>query len=906
MSFVSYAQNFEDVMLWRALKHINNGFYIDVGANDPTELSVTRAFYEHGWHGINIEPVPYGYKKLFVERPRDVNLNLAVGKQSGIFPFYELSNKALSTFDKTLAQQHKINGLEVTEINIKTQTLNQVLEDHATGVEIHFMNIDVEGSEAEALQGLDLTRWRPWVILIESTLPTTSIPDFAEWESFLTSKLYEFVYFDGLNRFYVAKEHNDLAVHFKLPPNLFDQFVTAEQVADKAQINQLQKKIANTEDGYYKQAMESRQLHQKLVEIVSAIRSDNEAKDRVIQELRESHQNLIQEQIALRNQIVLKEQESYAKESVIQNFRSSPYFNFVHGPFRKLSFIYRFVTWPSSLRESWFKPHLGVLYQHPPISPSLPARYFRVDKLNKNAPAISIVTPSYNQGNFIERTIKSVVYQDYPKLEYIIQDGGSSDNTNAVIEKFRKRLKHFESRKDNGQAHAINMGFAHAAGEIMAYLNSDDALLPNTLVYVANYFAEHPEVDVVYGHRLIVDEDDKVIGDWIMPPHDGETLKWADYIPQETMFWRRGIWDKAGGQMDESFQFALDWDLLLRFQDAGAKFKRLPRYLSAFRVHGSQKTTAQIADLGERDFARLRLRALGREVDYQEIYKRIRMFLIRSVWHTNWHKLKIRTDRFLAKLHKENEPVEWYIPESKYFISVHKAGTSLFTHVLRQADELIHVDYETMIFDNQLDKAITFHKYGYIYGVARIRESEDAETFMAFLKYFFDKDFLRDKKCIFLIRDPRDIIISWYYSMGGSHILGENTVANERILFTRKRLQNKSIDDAALYGTEIFKLRFEFLYEMLQTCQSGVVLKYEDLINNFEDFMKEFNKYISIPEDRIQELYIASRPREDEDVSAHKRSGKIGQYKEKLRPETIEQMNRILKPVLEKFNYPVD
>lgn len=303
-------------------------------------------------------------------------------------------------------------------------------------------------------------------------------------------------------------------------------------------------------------------------------------------------------------------------------------------------------------------PYLGVLYQHPPMSPNLPARYFRVDRLSTNAPTISIVTPSYNQGSFIEKTIKSVLYQDYPKLEYVVQDGGSSDGTSEVVQKFQRRLKHFESRKDNGQAHAINLGFVHATGEIMAYLNSDDVLLPNTLFYVANYFATHPDVDVVYGHRLIIDEDDKVVGDWIMPSHDTETLKWADYIPQETMFWRRSIWDKAGGQMDESFQFALDWDLLLRFQEAGAKFERLPRYLSAFRVHHQQKSTAQIADVGEKDSARLRLRSLGREVNYQEIRKNIRWFLIRSVWHTLLHKLKIRRDKFLAKLNKENEPVE--------------------------------------------------------------------------------------------------------------------------------------------------------------------------------------------------------------------------------------------------------
>ena len=142
------------------------------------------------------------------------------------------------------------------------------------------------------------------------------------------------------------------------------------------------------------------------------------------------------------------------------------------------------------------------------------------------------------------------------------------------MEKYRDRLVHAESRKDNGQGHAINLGFAHArGGEIMAYLNSDDLLMPGSLNYVAAYFAANPDVDVVYGHRVIIDPNGQEIGRWILPSHSDQMLIWADYVPQETMFWRRRIWDKAGGKIDEAFQFALDWDLLLRFREAGAKIR---------------------------------------------------------------------------------------------------------------------------------------------------------------------------------------------------------------------------------------------------------------------------------------------------------------------------------------------
>ena len=145
-----------------------------------------------------------------------------------------------------------------------------------------------------------------------------------------------------------------------------------------------------------------------------------------------------------------------------------------------------------------------------------------------------------------------------------------------------------------------------------------------------------------------------------MPPHDDETLRWAYYVPQETLFWRRSIWEKVGGQLDESFHFAMDWNLLLRFQQVGAVFERLPRYLAAFRVHEQQKTSAQLADIGEKDVAQLRLRSFWRQVNYQEVNDHIRGFLQQSVWYYFAHKIKIRKDRLLAQIYREKESAPWY------------------------------------------------------------------------------------------------------------------------------------------------------------------------------------------------------------------------------------------------------
>jgi hypothetical protein len=267
------------------------------------------------------------------------------------------------------------------------------------------------------------------------------------------------------------------------------------------------------------------------------------------------------------------------------------------------------------------KPVLGVRLllepYHPPRPLRTPARYTRSRAL-ANSPTISVVTPSFGQARFLPHTVGSVLDQGYSRLQYVVQDGGSRDGSLEILEHFRPRLHHAESVPDRGQAHAINLGFAHTDGDIMAYLNSDDLLLPGSLQYVARYFARHPEVDVVYGHRVLINEAGEEIGRWILPPHRDRHLLYADYVPQETLFWRRRIWERAGAAIDESFHYAIDWDLLLRFLDAGARIVRLPRFLGAFRVHVQQKTSA-LAGLGAQEMDRLRARCHGRGLSHEEV-----------------------------------------------------------------------------------------------------------------------------------------------------------------------------------------------------------------------------------------------------------------------------------------------
>lgn len=303
------------------------------------------------------------------------------------------------------------------------------------------------------------------------------------------------------------------------------------------------------------------------------------------------------------------------------------------------------------------EPRLGNLYQYHPRD----LKYINYpQKKLTHAPKISIVTPSFEQGIYLEKTIQSVLSQNYSNLEYVVKDGGSKDSSKQVLERYKDKLSYWASEPDTGQSQAINLGFAHTTGEIMAWLNSDDLLLPGALAFVADYFNTHPEIDVIYGNRLLIDENDMEIGRWILPGHSGQALSWADFIPQETMFWRRSIWEKVGGQIDESFRFAMDWDLLIRFRDAGAKFAHLPRFIGAFRVHDHQKTTAA-NDIGSKETKRIQKRIFGHVPSRKKVRLAVIPFILR---HIAVNFIYLITSRLKRKQYKHVFPQPDFIEEN--------------------------------------------------------------------------------------------------------------------------------------------------------------------------------------------------------------------------------------------------
>ena len=275
------------------------------------------------------------------------------------------------------------------------------------------------------------------------------------------------------------------------------------------------------------------------------------------------------------------------------------------------------------------------------------------DPAVNNYPRISIVVPSYNHGRFIGQTLQSIVSQDYPDLELIVVDGGSGDETVEIIAQYANHIKWWVSEPDGGQANAINKGMSHTTGEILAWLNSDDCLMPGALFRVARQFLASDDTDVVYGHRVLINESGQDVGKWVLPGHRKFILSYADFIPQETMFWRAGLWHKVGGRLDESFRFAMDWELIRRFVDTNAKFKLIPAFLGQFRMHGMQKTNADIETDGFREMEIIRRQCRQRFSSHpalQNLYYRMQRagfysFVIRArLTELAWQARLIRID----------------------------------------------------------------------------------------------------------------------------------------------------------------------------------------------------------------------------------------------------------------------
>lgn len=234
-------------MLWRALKHIERGFYVDIGAQDPTVDSVSLAFYERGWRGVHVEPVAEYAQLLREARPDEEVIEKAVGAETGAMTLHVIPGTGLSSLIEASALSAvALRGYEHAEVVVPVVTLDELLAPYA-GRDIHWLKVDVEGAELDVLRGWNAKRDRPWIMVVEATVPNSQEECHQAWEPILLEAGYRFVYFDGLSRFYTAAEHEELTSSFRAPPNYFDEFVRADLVAAMAQRDENARRLGEVE-----------------------------------------------------------------------------------------------------------------------------------------------------------------------------------------------------------------------------------------------------------------------------------------------------------------------------------------------------------------------------------------------------------------------------------------------------------------------------------------------------------------------------------------------------------------------------------------------------------------------------------------------------------------------------------
>lgn len=236
---ISYAQNQEDVVLHRLTKFVERGVYVDVGAAHPVIHNVTYSLYLSGWRGINVEPMAAEAEMLRSTRPDDVTHQLAVGASEGSVVIHTgpSENRGATTARSDIADRYRSQGQTFVTETVEMVRLDTLLES-AGLVEIHVLKIDVEGLEKEVLEGIDLTSYRPWVLVVESTRPNSTEDTSHEWESIVLDSGYEMTLFDGLNKFYVRTDLTSIREALSTPANVFDQWVSWELVETRRVLNQ--------------------------------------------------------------------------------------------------------------------------------------------------------------------------------------------------------------------------------------------------------------------------------------------------------------------------------------------------------------------------------------------------------------------------------------------------------------------------------------------------------------------------------------------------------------------------------------------------------------------------------------------------------------------------------------------
>lgn len=597
-TIISYAQNFEDVMLWRALGHIECGFYIDVGACSPDDMSVTKLFSERGWRGINVEPNPVHYEALKFRRPRDINLPIALGSQEGQMDIHLFGDTGLSTLDDSIAQSHRENWKETTH-TVGLRRLADVWRECVPSDQpVHFLKVDVEGFERDVLLGAEWSAHRPWIVVVEATAPLSVEQRHSAWENILLDADYTFVYFDGLNRFYVASEHSDLVAAFFAPPNVFDDYIPVTLIERDAVIASLRSEIEiGSQAASDKLAVE--RLHSEVMQLTenaTRLRSELEHKTSELRRRVEENANLLTQIANLdRERNVFLSSKSWQLTEPLRKLNNS----ITPAQRNQLRRILKAAWWsvtpwrmPARLRfireRNAAAAVSGTTIMAADTPQSKYLAWVRGSEPATNAiafprsekPPISFLVDAGSQNDdvVLGRTLASLRGQKRIVWEVVIYGASVTRQQRPSFTSLfagDERIIVVEGANEEGANPADAL--EKARGDFVTVIEAGDLLAPAALDEIAAALAETPQVDILYSDEDRRSAEGAREQPYLKPGFSPDLLYAFNYFGRLTLL-RRELAIKMGG-FDDSAGTAFEWDLNLRAADAAQMVVRIPKVL---------------------------------------------------------------------------------------------------------------------------------------------------------------------------------------------------------------------------------------------------------------------------------------------------------------------------------------
>lgn len=607
MTFISYAQNFEDVMLWRALKHVEHGFYVDIGANHPVVDSISKAFYDRGWRGIHVEPVPEYAQLLREARTDEVVIEKAVSAEAGVMTLHVVPGTGLSSLVEESARRAvALRGYDCFEISVPVITLDELLAPYV-GREIHWLKIDVEGAERDVLRGWNAKRDRPWIMVVEATVPNSTEECHEAWEQILYAAGYRFVYFDGLSRFYVSEEHCDLAESFRRPPNFFDEFQRADLVAALAerdrnacQLTENRQRLEAAEAQLQVARLELHCVSEERQRALTEVVAMSEQRDAMA----EQHQRALTEVVAMREQRdAMAEQRQRAltefaamgeQRDAIMNSTSWK----LTKPLRKIATAMRVIRHRPDqflplVRRNLFRTNSTLATPEPASDAALPppssayptpaeqqapqsdryrawiAQHERPDKRPlmavSSGPTISVlVIATRSRAALVAETVRSLDAQSTTNWQLVLGSLGLDEIERGALKALDRRQDGNTVLAPGGGATlgaALRAAADVATGDFIMVLEAGDTLPRHAIASMAARVRADSSIDILYADEDVLEGDVRAHPQF-KPEWSPELLTAYNYFGRPTVI-RRSLALEVGS-FAADLGLAAEWDLYLR------------------------------------------------------------------------------------------------------------------------------------------------------------------------------------------------------------------------------------------------------------------------------------------------------------------------------------------------------